>query len=188
MERRFLDYLSTISGECGILRPMTPHPMGVIRNWQDLNAFEIVRHPWFVSAFLAGGLAQLAKFLRLWRRTGRVDFSHLSSAGGMPSAHASLVTALSAAVGLTNGFDSPEAMIAVGFATITIADAVSIRRAAGEQAALVNRIVERLNKTAPFEAEKLEESLGHRRREALAGVLFGFLVAVFVCGVWDFWK
>ena len=162
--------------------------MGVIRNWHDLNALEIIRHPWFVSAFLAGGLAQLFKLVRVWRRTGRLDVSRLSSAGGMPSAHSALVSALSVAVGLTDGFDSPEAMIAVGFATITIADAVSIRRAAGEQAVLLNRIVEHLNKTAPFEAERLRERLGHRRREALVGVLFGIAVAVGVCGVWDFWK
>lgn len=162
--------------------------MGVIRNWHDLNALEIVRHPWFVSAFLAGGLAQLAKLVRVYLRTGRVDFSELSSSGGMPSAHSSLVSALAAAVGLTDGFDSPEAMIALGFATITIADAVSIRRAAGEQAEILNRVVERLRKTEPFEAKKLEESLGHRRREALAGAVFGILVAIAVCGVWDFWK
>ncbi len=162
--------------------------MGVIRNWHDLNAFEIVRHPWFVSAFLAGGLAQLAKLVRVYLRTGRVDFSELSASGGMPSAHSSLVSALAAAVGLTDGFDSPEAMIALGFATITIADAVSIRRAAGEQAEILNRVVERLRKTEPFEAKKLEESLGHRRREALAGAVFGILVAIAVCGVWDFWK
>ena len=167
---------------------MTTLAAGVIRNWRDLNALEIVRHPWFVSAFLAGGLAQLAKFVRVWRRTGRIELSHLSSAGGMPSAHSALVAALSAAVGLTDGFDSPIAMIAVGFATITIADAVSIRRAAGEQAALLNRIVERLNETAPFEAKRLRESLGHKRREALVGALFGVAVAVAVCGVWDFWK
>ena len=162
--------------------------MGVIRNWHDLNALEIVRHPWFVSAFLAGGLAQLAKLVRVWLRTGRIDLSELSASGGMPSAHSSLVAALAAAVGLTDGFDSPEAMIALGFATITIADAVSIRRAAGEQAEILNRIVERLRETAPFEAKRLEESLGHKRREALAGALFGILVAIGVCGVWDFWK
>lgn len=167
---------------------MSPHSIGVIKGWQDLNAFEIVRHPWFASAFLASALAQLMKLVRVWFRTGRVDLAELASSGGMPSAHSALVTALAAAVGLTNGFDSPEAMIAVGFATITIADAVSIRRAAGEQAALLNRIVERLNETAPFEARKLDESLGHRRREALAGALFGIFVAVAVCGLWDFWK
>jgi acid phosphatase family membrane protein YuiD len=163
--------------------------MGVIKGWHDLNALEIVRHPWFVSAFLAGGLAQLIKLAHLWMKTGHVDFRRLSGSGGIPSAHSALVTALSVAVGLTDGFDSPEAMIAVGFATITIADAVSIRRAAGEHAALLNRIVAKLNEEgAGIVARELDEQLGHRRREALAGVLFGIAVAIGVCGVWDFWK
>jgi len=164
--------------------------MGVIRSWGDLNVFEIVRHPWFVSAFLAGGLAQFAKFLGAWIKTGRPAFSHLRGSGGMPSAHTALVTALSVAVGLTNGFDSPEAMIAVGFATITIADAVSLRRASGEHAALLNRIAARLNESpaTAVEATTLDENLGHRHREVLVGVLFGMAVAIAVCGVWDFWK
>ena len=162
--------------------------IGIIKDWRDLNALEIVRHPWFVSAFAAGSLAQLFKMLSNWKKTRRMDFSHLFMSGGMPSAHSALVTALSVAVGLTDGFNSPIAMIAVGFATITIADAVSLRRAAGEQAKLLNRIVERLNESAPFEAERLQERLGHKRREVLGGILFGIAVAVTVCGIWDFWK
>ena len=162
--------------------------MGIIKNWHDLNALEIIRHPWFISAFLAGGLAQLIKLVRLWHHTGRIDLARLRGAGGMPSAHAALVTALSVAVGLTDGFDSPEAMIAVGFGTITLADAVSIRHAAGEHAALLNRIAARLDKTEPFKAEPLDERLGHSRLEVFAGVVFGIIVAVAVCGIWDFWK
>ena len=162
--------------------------IGIIKDWRDLNALEIVRHPWFISAFAAGSLAQLFKLLSNWKKTRQLDFSHLFRSGGMPSAHSALVTALSVAVGLTDGFNSPIAMIAVGFATITIADAVSLRRAAGEQAKLLNRIVERLNKSAPFEAERLQERLGHKRREVLGGILFGIAVAVSVCGIWDFWK
>ena len=162
--------------------------IGIIKEWRDLNALEIVRHPWFISAFAAGSLAQLFKMLSNWKKTRRMDFSHLFMSGGMPSAHSALVTALSVAVGLTDGFNSPIAMIAVGFATITIADAVSLRRAAGEQAKLLNRIVERLNEFAPFKAERLQERLGHKRREVLGGILFGIAVAVSVCGIWDFWK
>ncbi len=162
--------------------------IGIIKDWRDLNALEIVRHPWFISAFAAGSLAQLFKMLSNWKKTRQLDFSHLFMSGGMPSAHSALVTALSVAVGLTDGFNSPIAMIAVGFATITIADAVSLRRAAGKQAKLLNRIVERLNESAPFEAERLQERLGHKRREVLGGILFGIAVAVTVCGIWDFWK
>ena len=161
---------------------------GIIKSWQDLNAFEIIRHPWFISAFLAGGLAQLIKMATIYFRTRKLDAKQLSAAGGMPSAHTSLVTALAVAVGLTHGFDSPEAMITVGFATITMADAISIRREAGKHAKLLNRIVARLNEQERFEAERLRERLGHRRREVVAGFFFGIAVALVVCGFWDFWK
>ena len=169
---------------------MLSFAMGVIKDWRDLNALEIIRHPWFISAFFAGGLAQLIKLVQGWYRTRKLDRKFYAAAGGMPSAHTALVTALSVAVGLTDGFDSPEAMIAAGFGTITIADALSVRRAAGDHARLLNRIVERLNLTGEekFEAEWLRERLGHNKREVFVGVLFGIAVAIAVCGVWDFWK
>ena len=159
--------------------------LGFIR---DINPFEIIRHPWFISAFFAGGLAQLIKFTVVAIRLRRFDFPLLWSAGGMPSAHAALVTALAVSVGLTEGFDSHEAMIAVGFGTIVLADAATLRRAAGDQAALLNRIVDRLGGPEKFGVKRLRERLGHTRREVVGGVLFGMAVAYVVCRFWDFWK
>ena len=110
----------------------------------------------------------------------------------MPSSHSALVSALATAVGLTEGFDAPDAMIAVGFGLLVLCDAATLRRAAGEHAKLLNRIVEKLNdgldEADRLEAERLRERLGHSRREVLAGMLFGIAVAFFVCAVWDFWK
>ena len=162
--------------------------MGIIKNWHDLNALEIIRHPWFISAFFAGGLAQLIKFTVAAIRLRRFDFPLLWSAGGMPSAHAALVTALAVSVGLTEGFDSHEAMIAVGFGTIVLADAATLRRAAGDHAALLNRLVDSLGGPEKFGIKRLRERLGHTRREVVGGVLFGMAVAYVVCRFWDFWK
>ncbi len=159
--------------------------LGLIR---DVNPFEIIRHPWFISAFFAGGLAQLIKFTVAAIRLRRFDFSLLSSAGGMPSSHSALVTALAVSVGLTEGFDSHEAMIAVGFGTIVLADAATLRRAVGEQAKLLNRIVDKLGGSDKFGIKRLRERLGHTRREVVGGVLFGMAVAYVVCRFWDFWK
>ena len=163
--------------------------MGIIH---DANLFEIVRHPWFISAFLAGGAAQLLKFVIGWWRNRRMDLSYLAGAGGMPSSHSALVSALATAVGLTEGFDAPDAMIAVGFALIVLCDAATLRRAAGEHAKLLNRLVEKVNDKLDaadrLEAARLKERLGHSRREVLAGMVFGVAVAFFVCAVWDFWK
>ena len=163
--------------------------MGIIH---DANLFEIVRHPWFISAFVAGGAAQILKFIIGCWRTRRLDLSYLAGAGGMPSSHSALVSALATAVGLTEGFDAPDAMIAVGFGLRVLCDAATLRRAAGEHAKLLNRIVEKLNdgldEADRLEAERLRERLGHSRREVIAGMLFGIAVAFFVCAVWDFWK
>ena len=159
--------------------------VGIIK---DINPFEIIRHPWFISAFFAGGLAQLIKFAVAAVRQRRFDFSLLWSAGGMPSAHSALVTALAVSVGLTEGFDAHEAMIAVGFGTIVLVDAATLRRAVGEHAALLNRIASQLDAAGRFEAKRLRERLGHSRREVIAGVFFGMAVAYTVCRFWDFWK
>ena len=163
--------------------------MGIIH---DANLFEIVRHPWFISAFLAGGAAQILKFVIGSWRARRMDLSYLAGAGGMPSSHSALVSALATAVGLTEGFDAPDAMIAVGFGLLVLCDAMTLRRAAGEHAKLLNRIVVKLNdgldEADRLEAERLRERLGHSRREVLAGMVFGIAVAFFVCAIWDFWK
>lgn len=156
-----------------------------------LNFLEIVRHPWFISAFLAGGAAQALKFVIVSLRRHRLSWRALLTAGGMPSGHSSLVSALAFAVGFTDGFDAPYAMIAFGFGLIVLIDAVTLRRETGEHARLLNRIVSHLNNINDedrLEARRLEESLGHSCREMLAGVGFGALVAFFVCCIWDFWK
>lgn len=156
----------------------------------DCNPFEIIRHPWFISAFVAGGSAQLLKLAINWWRTRNVELKYLHTPGGMPSAHSALVSALATAVGLTDGFDAPYAMIAVGFGLLVLCDAATLRREAGEHARILNRIIEKMNASddLKIEAAHLRETLGHRRREVIAGVVLGIVTAFFVCRVWDFWK
>ena len=156
----------------------------------DHNPLEIVRHPWFMSAFLASGGAQLIKLAIGWLRTRKIDLRYLRAPGGMPSAHSALVSALSTAVGLTDGFDSSVAMIAVGFGLIVLCDAATLRRQAGDHARLLNRIVAKLRVSDELkvEAAHLQEMLGHTGREVVAGVALGVATAFCVCRIWDFWK
>jgi acid phosphatase family membrane protein YuiD len=159
---------------------------------KDANVFEIVRHPWFMSAFIAGALAQSIKFVLEWVETKRLNFACLKTSGGMPSAHSALVSALAMAVGLTEGFDAPYAMIAVGFGLLVLCDAATLRREAGRHAKLLNQLVEKVNHQLDakerIEVTRLKESIGHKRREVIAGVLVGISIAYAICGVWDFWK
>ena len=159
---------------------------------RHMNMLEIVRHPWFISAISAFLGAQAIKFVFAWIRRRECDFREFFLAGGMPSSHSALVSALASAIGFTNGFDEPYAMIAVGFGLIVLCDAVTLRREAGEHAKVLNIVVDKLNDRLDDDerivVSKLKERLGHKRREVLAGAVFGVLVALVVCAIWDFWK
>ena len=156
-----------------------------------MNFFEAIgaNRPLVCAAF-AWLLAQVIKFVLYSCIEKTINWRRIWGSGGMPSSHSALVSALSTAVGLTDGFDAPYAMIAVGFGLLVLFDAATLRRAAGEHARLLNRIVERLNASdeLKIEAAHLQEMLGHRRREVLAGVLLGICTAIVVCRFWDFWK
>ena len=66
-------------------------------------------------------------------KTHQFDFVYLVSTGGMPSSHSASVCGLAAGIGYTYGFGSPICVFAVGFAVVTMFDAATVRRAAGER-------------------------------------------------------
>lgn len=107
-----------------------------------------------------------------------MDFYIFVSTGGMPSSHSSMVSALATSIGLTAGFGSPLFALALGFALVVMFDAQSFRRAAGQQARLLNQIVEELFKEHHFSEKKLAELLGHTRYEVFFGMLLGILIAI----------
>ena len=151
----------------------------------DNNPGHYFMHPWFWSSFLGWTLAQCIKMTRAALKTKSIDFEYLVSTGGMPSAHSAMVTGLSTAIGLTEGFGSPIAMLAVGFAAVTVFDAATVRHAAGEQARVLNRLVHEFVRFhhLPTVAH-LKELLGHTRKEVLWGMVTGIMTAIVVCWLW----
>ncbi len=131
----------------------------------------------FVSAFLAWLIAQMLKLLFSYIRTRRIDFAVMVSTGGMPSSHSAMVSALAASIGFSTGFASPLFALALGFALVVMFDAQSFRRAAGQQARLLNQIVAELFKEHHLPEKKLAELLGHTRYEVFVGMLLGVVVA-----------
>ena len=101
-----------------------------------------VTNPTFVAWFLACVIAQATKILLGSIRQRRFDFRWLLGTGGMPSTHAAGVTALSTAVGIRVGFDSPLFAATLVFTVITLFDAQGVRRWSGRQAQLLNRKLE----------------------------------------------
>ena len=138
---------------------------------------ELFRSVTFWSAFFAWMAAGLLKMSGNLRRTRRIDFQYLASLGGMPSAHSAMVSALAVSVGLNEGFGSTLFVVAFALAIIVMFDASTVRRATGQQARLLNQIVDELFKEHHLSEQKLLELLGHTRTEVLAGMLVGIVVA-----------
>jgi len=88
---------------------------------------------------------------------------------------------LSTAVGLIKGFSSIEFAIALGFALIVMYDAAGVRRAAGKQAACLNKIIMDIYKQELKEAGgKLKELLGHTPLQVFVGAIFGIVYSYYV--------
>jgi uncharacterized protein len=138
----------------------------------------IEANPPLMLALLAMTTAQAFKFGSTLISRRRVDFTRLVGTGGMPSAHSASVTALAMAAGLSEGWNSPLFGVAAFFALVVMYDATGIRRAAGRQAQVLNRMLEELKEYHTLEAERLKELLGHTPLEVLAGAAYGAFLAL----------
>ena len=122
--------------------------------------------------------AQLTKFLVALGRDGRVNFKRLVELGGMPSAHSASVAALSTGVAMEQGLASPLFGVTVFYSLMTMYDAAGIRRSAGRQAEVLNRIVEELQVSGKVREERLLELLGHTPFEVIVGAVLGIAFAL----------
>ena len=126
-------------------------------------------------------VAQILKFFSHWIVKRVADFRMFTTTGGMPSSHAAGVMGLSTSVGLIQGFNSIEFAIALGYALIVMYDAAGVRRAAGKQAACLNKIIMDVYKQELKEAGgKLKELLGHTPLQVFAGAIFGVVYSYYV--------
>lgn len=130
------------------------------------------------TAFTAIFTAQVIKCFVFLIIKRKLDVRLFTTTGGMPSSHSAGVMGLSTTVGLINGFHSIEFAIALGFACIVMYDAAGVRRAAGKQAACLNRIIMDVYKQDLAEAGgKLKELLGHTPMQVFVGAAYGVLYA-----------
>ena len=140
-----------------------------------------------MSAGLAWLSAQLIKTFLNFVVTKDFNAERLVGAGGMPSAHSACVSALAIATGKRCGASSAEFAIAFAFACVVIYDAMGVRRAAGEQAKVINQLTDTLFRSFgqtgdTFVVSQLKELLGHTPIEVLAGIILGISVATFFKG------
>ena len=141
----------------------------VLSAWMANQAFR----SWLVACLMAQGIKMALGVGRL----RRFDFRWLIGTGGMPSTHASGVTALSVSVGLQTGFDSPLFAACVAFTVITLFDAQGVRRWSGRQAQVLNKMIEDIYFKRRIQEQRLKELLGHTPLEVLAGMGVGVATA-----------
>ena len=122
----------------------------------------------------------------------------LAGAGGMPSSHSAVCCSVVLTSYFIYGFQSTVFDLAFIVALIVMYDAMGVRRAAGEQAKVLNKMVidfkemfqmlkEEFDALAhgeenPLEpeqkAQRLKEFLGHTPLEVLCGAILGIVIAV----------
>ena len=102
----------------------------------------------------------------------------------MPSSHAASVSALSTSVGIQNGFNSLLFGVTLYFSLIVMYDAAGLRRAAGRQAIILNRLIDEHFAHPEKETQRLMELLGHTPFEVFVGASIGILSALAAHWVW----
>ena len=128
---------------------------------------------------LAWFVAQMLKVILTLILQHRFDASRIMGSGGMPSSHSALMCAMATAVGFQSGFDSSIFALAVCFAFVVMYDAAGVRRAAGKQAAVINRILDSMiNEGESFNSERLKELIGHTPIQVFAGALLGIVIGI----------
>lgn len=133
---------------------------------------------YLLAPLVAWTIAQAAKLILSSVRQRRLNLRALAETGGMPSSHSALVMGLTAAVGKYSGVSSAAFAIALIFSFVVMYDAAGLRRAAGRQAEILNRLVEDLVHMRGVQEQKLRELLGHTPVEVLVGAVLGVAVGL----------
>lgn len=124
-----------------------------------------------------GLIAQLSKVVGFYVRERRLNLMRMTEPGGMPSAHSAATVALCTVIGFESGVDSMVFAVTFLLSLIVMYEAAGVRRAAGEQAQVLNRIVDEFFQDRRISEGRLKQLLGHTPFEVLAGGAMGFIAA-----------
>ncbi len=131
-------------------------------------------------AVASGLAAQLAKVLieagrhRRWRP--ELAFAN----GGMPSSHTATVTTLAILVGHQAGVHAPVFSLVIVFALYVVFEATGLRQEVGQQARLLNDLMDAAKSHEHLDRARLREFVGHTWAEVLVGAVLGAAFALLV--------
>lgn len=133
---------------------------------------------------LSWAAAQILKGVIILIREHRLDLGRMLGGGGMPSSHSSFVCTCATSVGRMYGWSSPLFAIAAVMAIVVMYDAFNVRQAAGEQAKILNYIMQNWTEMTPeLFGKRLKELLGHTFPQVVAGAILGIAIGLIGCEI-----
>lgn len=144
------------------------------------NFMGFIQNKYIYVPFLLWFFIQTYKLIYDLITTKKFNFKRIIGAGGMPSSHSAVVTSLATLIGKTEGVDTPIFALSFIFALVVMYDACGVRRAAGKQAALLNKIIQTPGLTGVQVSEKLVEVLGHTPVQVFVGAIIGIIAGIII--------
>ena len=154
--------------------------------WEQIKA--LFANYVLLSTVMGWFLAQFFKMIITLVRDKQFNpRTMLFSLGGMPSSHTATVCALVASSAIMFGLASFEFAISFTLAVVVMTDAVGVRRETGEQAKVINRMIEEVFSGDQQKSDRaLKELVGHTPFQVLMGAIVGIGTAVlmgFIMGI-----
>jgi acid phosphatase family membrane protein YuiD len=132
-----------------------------------------------ILPILCGGVAQLLKVLGYYIRKREINLSRATEPGGMPSSHSAAIVALCTVVGFESGLDSMVFAVTFLLSLVIMYEAAGVRRAAGEQAEVLNRMLDEFYHGRKVSEARVRELVGHTPFEVVVGAVMGFAAGFF---------
>ncbi|MCK5215906.1 MAG: divergent PAP2 family protein [Candidatus Omnitrophica bacterium] len=145
---------------------------------------EVFSNKILIITLTVWALAQCIKVLIGVIVERKFNFRWFIGTGGMPSSHAAGATALATTCGLSTGFDSVIFALAAVFAMVTMFDAQGVRRSTGQQAEILNRVMDDIYWKGKIETNRLVELIGHTPIQVMIGSIVGCIMAIIFYKIW----
>ena len=130
-----------------------------------------------VAALIAGLAAQALKVVIELARARRLNIWRFFDNGGMPSSHTALVTTLTIGIARDAGVGSSLFAVTLLFSLYFMFEAAGLRQEVGNQARVLNDLVDELRHTHHIDPKSLKELVGHTWGEVAGGFVFGLVVS-----------
>ena len=144
------------------------------------SVLSVFQNKVFIATLLGWMTSQTIKIAINCIKERRFNFRWVIGTGGMPSAHSSGVVSLATAVGIQQGFDSTIFIVALVFAVVIAFDAQGVRRATGQQAEILNKIMDDIYWRRKIQEDRLKELIGHSPFEVFVGSIIGIIIAALI--------